>query len=233
MEYLVNISKRRAFLCLNEDISKVNDSDYQYAISIKEDTAYPFLHSPNTTKETSSIRRIQRRPIRRIGYIACEYSGRYQTCPTPRNSNAPYPIHWIRHIEPTSRPYKYKTQKRVLGTDDEDAHKHMRRVLEIIDLFYFPGVTHDAVMLRVFPITLKGWALRWKRKLLAGMINTWDLLEKEFNWQYCSPYKTARKLEEIRNFKQEMYKTLYQAWERYNDLLFKCPQHNLNNHQKV
>ncbi|GJU04564.1 hypothetical protein Tco_1120994 [Tanacetum coccineum] len=30
-------------------------------------------------KETSSIRRIQRRPIRRIGYMACEYSGRYQT----------------------------------------------------------------------------------------------------------------------------------------------------------
>ncbi|GKB63000.1 hypothetical protein Tco_0919186, partial [Tanacetum coccineum] len=30
-----------------------------------------------------------------------------------------------------------------------------------------------------------------------------------------------------------MYETLYQAWERYNDLLFKCPQHDLNNHQKV
>ncbi|GJT61701.1 hypothetical protein Tco_1005234 [Tanacetum coccineum] len=30
-----------------------------------------------------------------------------------------------------------------------------------------------------------------------------------------------------------MDETLYQAWERYNDLLFKCPQHDLNNHQKV
>ncbi|GKC22585.1 hypothetical protein Tco_1024735 [Tanacetum coccineum] len=54
-------------------------SDYQYAVSIKEDTAYPCLHSPKTTKETSSIRRIQRRPIRRIQDIVCEYSGRYQT----------------------------------------------------------------------------------------------------------------------------------------------------------
>ncbi|GJS19054.1 hypothetical protein Tco_0413526 [Tanacetum coccineum] len=66
MEYLVNISKRRAFWSLNEDILKINDFDYQYAVSIKEDTAYPCLHSPKTTKETSSIRRIQRRPIRRI-----------------------------------------------------------------------------------------------------------------------------------------------------------------------
>ncbi|GJZ22693.1 hypothetical protein Tco_0559732 [Tanacetum coccineum] len=29
----------------------------QYAVSIKEDMAYPCLHSPKTTKETSSIRR--------------------------------------------------------------------------------------------------------------------------------------------------------------------------------
>ncbi|GJZ09035.1 hypothetical protein Tco_0543318 [Tanacetum coccineum] len=46
------------------------------------------------------------------------------------------------------------------GTDDEDAHKYARRVLEIVDIFHFPSVTHDAVMLRVFPITLKGRALR-------------------------------------------------------------------------
>ncbi|GJY03270.1 hypothetical protein Tco_0361422, partial [Tanacetum coccineum] len=57
LEYLVNISKRRAFWSLNEDILKINDSDNQYAVSIKEDTAYPCLHSPKTTKETSSIRR--------------------------------------------------------------------------------------------------------------------------------------------------------------------------------
>ncbi|GJT85068.1 hypothetical protein Tco_1066785 [Tanacetum coccineum] len=38
---------------LNVDI---NDSDNQYAVSIKEDTAYPCLHSPKTTKESSSIR---------------------------------------------------------------------------------------------------------------------------------------------------------------------------------
>ncbi|GKC33851.1 ribonuclease H-like domain-containing protein, partial [Tanacetum coccineum] len=79
MEYLVNISKRRAFWSLNKDILKINDSDNQYAVSIKEDTVYPCLHSPKTTKETSSIRRIQKMSIRRIEDIVCEYSGRYQT----------------------------------------------------------------------------------------------------------------------------------------------------------
>ncbi|GJR83346.1 putative reverse transcriptase domain-containing protein [Tanacetum coccineum] len=108
------------------------------------------------------------------------------------------------------------------GTDDEDAHKHVRRVLEIVDLFHFFGVTHDAVMLRVFPITLSGPALSWNNRLSAGLITTWDLLEKVFIRQYCTPFKTAIKLEKIRNFKQEMDETLYHAWERYNDLLFRC-----------
>nr|GFC74322.1 hypothetical protein [Tanacetum cinerariifolium] len=39
------------------------------------------------------------------------------------------------------------------GTDDEDAHEDVQRVLDIVDLFHFPGVTHDAVILRAFPIT--------------------------------------------------------------------------------
>ncbi|GKE47340.1 hypothetical protein Tco_1478598, partial [Tanacetum coccineum] len=40
-------------------------------------------------------------------------------------------------------------------------------------------------------------------------------------------------LKEIHNFKQEGDATLYQAWERYNDLIYKCPTHDLNIHQKV
>ncbi|GJT43205.1 RNA-directed DNA polymerase, eukaryota, nucleotide-binding alpha-beta plait domain protein [Tanacetum coccineum] len=114
------------------------------------------------------------------------------------------------------------------GTDDEDAHEHVRRVLEIADLFHFHGVTHDAVMLRVFTITLKGHALRWINRLPAGLVTTWDLLEKAFIRQYCPPFKSAKKLEIIHKFKQEMHETLYHAWERYNDMRFKCLQHDLN-----
>ncbi|GJX93639.1 hypothetical protein Tco_0348225 [Tanacetum coccineum] len=40
-------------------------------------------------------------------------------------------------------------------------------------------------------------------------------------------------LEDIHNFKQKGDESLYQAWERYNDLLYKCPTHDINSHQKV
>ncbi|GJW91310.1 hypothetical protein Tco_0168863 [Tanacetum coccineum] len=44
------------------------------------------------------------------------------------------------------------------GNKNDDAHELVERVLDIVSLFNIPGVTHDAVMLRVFPITLTGAA---------------------------------------------------------------------------
>ncbi|GKA94824.1 hypothetical protein Tco_0816862 [Tanacetum coccineum] len=119
------------------------------------------------------------------------------------------------------------------GNKDEDAHDHIDRVLSIVGLFNIPGVTKDAVMLRVFPFTLTGAAKRWVDRLAPGTINTWDLLKKAFIQRYCPPSMTAKQLEDIHNFKQEGDESLYQAWERYNDLLYKCPTHDINSHQKV
>ncbi|GJS40400.1 hypothetical protein Tco_0565443 [Tanacetum coccineum] len=44
---------------------------------------------------------------------------------------------------------------------------------------------------------------------------------------------TTKRLKDIHNFKQEGDESLYQTWERYNDLLYKCPTHDINSHQKV
>nr|GEU60113.1 hypothetical protein [Tanacetum cinerariifolium] len=49
------------------------------------------------------------------------------------------------------------------GSDDEDANKHIKRVLDIVDLCTTPDVTINQIMLCVFPITLTGAASRWLR----------------------------------------------------------------------
>ncbi|GKA96207.1 hypothetical protein Tco_0818302 [Tanacetum coccineum] len=54
MEYLVKIDQKARILELKRRYFKDNCSDDQYAVSIKEDTAYLCLHSPKTTKETRS-----------------------------------------------------------------------------------------------------------------------------------------------------------------------------------
>ncbi|GKE08231.1 mitochondrial proton/calcium exchanger protein-like protein isoform X1 [Tanacetum coccineum] len=43
---------------------------------------------------------------------------------------------------------------------------------------------------------------------------------------------TGAKMEEINNFQQEPDENLYQAWERFKELLMKCPQHYLTEMQE-
>ncbi|GJU20668.1 hypothetical protein Tco_1154010 [Tanacetum coccineum] len=45
--------------------------------------------------------------------------------------------------------------------------------------------------------------------------------------------KKNQLMEEINNFQQEPDENLYQAWERFKELLMKCPQHYLINMQEV
>ncbi|GKB26185.1 hypothetical protein Tco_0865586 [Tanacetum coccineum] len=63
---------------------------------------------------------------------------------------------------------------------NDDAHEHVERVLDIVSLFNILGVSHDAVMLRVFPITLTRAAKRWVDRLPPGTVDSWDLLKKAF-----------------------------------------------------
>nr|GEV57113.1 hypothetical protein [Tanacetum cinerariifolium] len=88
----------------------------------------------------------------------------------------------------------------------EDANELTERVLELVDLFTTPSVSQDKLMLRVLPITLTGAATRWLRNEPG---------------------------EEINNFQQDRDETLYQAHERFKELLLRCPQHYLTSRHEV
>ncbi|GJS03262.1 reverse transcriptase domain-containing protein [Tanacetum coccineum] len=90
------------------------------------------------------------------------------------------------------------------GSDHEDVNEHIKKVLEIVDLFHIPNITIDQ-----------------------------DGLKTKFLNKYCPPARTAKKMEEINNFQQEPDENLYQAWERFKELLMKCPQHYLTEMQEV
>ncbi|GJZ81432.1 hypothetical protein Tco_0646426 [Tanacetum coccineum] len=119
------------------------------------------------------------------------------------------------------------------GSDHEDANEHIEKVLEIVDLFHIPNITIDQVMLRAFLMSLTGAASRWLRNKPSGLITTWEDLKTKFLSKYCPPARTAKKMEEINNFQQEPDENLYQAWERFKELLMKCPQHYLTEMQEV
>ncbi|GJR31609.1 hypothetical protein Tco_1107841 [Tanacetum coccineum] len=88
-------------------------------------------------------------------------------------------------------------------------------------------------MLRAIPVSLTGAASRWLRIKLAGSITTWEVLKTKFLSKYCPPARTAKKMEEINNFLQEPDESLFCTWERFKELLMKCPQHHLTDMQEV
>ncbi|GJV92025.1 putative reverse transcriptase domain-containing protein [Tanacetum coccineum] len=70
-------------------------------------------------------------------------------------------------------------------------------------------ITQDQIMLRAFPISLTGAASRWLRNEPSGLILNSETLKKKFLNKYWPPARTAKKMEEINNFKQEPNETLY------------------------
>ncbi|GJR88136.1 ribonuclease H-like domain-containing protein [Tanacetum coccineum] len=88
-------------------------------------------------------------------------------------------------------------------------------------------------MLRAFFVSLTGAASRWLRNQPSGSITTWEDLKPKFMNKYCPLARTAKKMEEINNFQQEPDESLFRTWERFKELLMKCPQHYLIDIQEV
>ncbi|GKC41433.1 hypothetical protein Tco_1059155, partial [Tanacetum coccineum] len=79
MEYLVKISKKAHILELKQGNMKKTDSDIQYAISFKEDTAYLCLHFTKDHEGNKINTSYPENPIRCIQAMEIKYSKRYRT----------------------------------------------------------------------------------------------------------------------------------------------------------
>ena len=95
------------------------------------------------------------------------------------------------------------------------------------------GVSKEAIRLRLFSRSLDGRAREWLDSLPVNSITTWNQLVEKFLNKYFSPAKTECLIKEIQNFQQFDMESLYEAYERFKDLLRKCPHHGLSDQQKI
>ncbi|XP_039123368.1 uncharacterized protein LOC120259985 [Dioscorea cayenensis subsp. rotundata] len=119
------------------------------------------------------------------------------------------------------------------GLADEDPHAHLSRFLQICSTFKINSVSADAIRLRLFPFSLRGAAYRWLTSLAPGSITTWKEMVEKFLASYFPPSKAARLRQEISAFRQGDSETLFEAHERFKDLLRKCPHHGFSSWMRI
>ena len=84
-------------------------------------------------------------------------------------------------------------------------------------------VSNDAIKLRLFPFSLQDRAKDWLETISLESITTWDALAQGFLNKYFPPAKSQRLRMEIGTFRQLEDEQLYEAQERYKDLLRRYP----------
>ncbi|GJS87652.1 hypothetical protein Tco_0770288 [Tanacetum coccineum] len=84
------------------------------------------------------------------------------------------------HFKLKGQYLKELRENTFVSLEHEDANEHIKKVLEIVDLFHIPEVTQDQVMLQVFPMSLTGAASRWLRNEPSGSITNLETLKTKF-----------------------------------------------------
>ena len=87
------------------------------------------------------------------------------------------------------------------------------------------GVPHNVIKMSLFPFSLIHKARSWYQCLPQGSIEIWKQLVKAFLTKFFPLSLTSKLRAEIIHFGQREAETLYDAWDRFRELLRRCPQH--------
>ncbi|XP_045827939.1 uncharacterized protein LOC123919930 [Trifolium pratense] len=120
-------------------------------------------------------------------------------------------------------------QNQFSGNPTDDPNLHLSIFLQYADTVKANGVSPEAIRLRLFPFSLRDKARAWLQSLPSNSVATWNELKKVFLARYFPPSKTAMLRAQINGFRQRDNESLFEAWERYKEMIRICPHHGLEN----
>ena len=110
---------------------------------------------------------------------------------------------------------------------------HLTNFIEVCDTIKYNGLTEEALTLRLFPLSLGDRAKHWLTSQPLDSITSWNNLVQKFLTKFFPPVKIAQLVQEINTFRQLEGKNLAEAWERFHELLRRCPHHRLTRWMQV
>ena len=113
-------------------------------------------------------------------------------------------------------------QNQFFGSPTEDPNLH-----DFLRLSGTLKANQEAVRLHLFPFSLRDRASAWFHSLTIGSITSWDQMRRTFLAQFFSLSKTAQLRARLFQFTQKDGESLYNAWERFKEMLRLCPLHGL------
>ncbi|CAN6557194.1 unnamed protein product [Malus baccata var. baccata] len=114
------------------------------------------------------------------------------------------------------------------GLSSDDPNMHIAEFLMGCKNILVRGFSAESIKLRLFPYTLKDQARRWLLTLPSGSISTWAQLNENFLNKYYPASKTLDMRTQILSFAQKPNEEFHEAWERFKELIRKCPHSGIN-----
>ena len=113
------------------------------------------------------------------------------------------------------------------GFPSKNLNAHLTNFIEVCDTVKYNGVTEEALRLRLFPLSLSEQAKHWLTSQPPDSITSWNDLVRKFLTKIFPPSQIAQLVQEINTFRQFEGENLVEAWERFHELLRRCPHHRL------
>jgi hypothetical protein len=109
--------------------------------------------------------------------------------------------------------------------DLENPYSHVKKFKNLCATFKFQNFSEESVHLRLFPFSFHDRAKAWLDSNMPGSITSWENLLNKFYNKFFPMSKVNNYINEINFFTQEEDEKFLESWERFQEMLIKCPLH--------
>ena len=122
----------------------------------------------------------------------------------------------------------YKRTPKYHGSDDENPYHHLNALYNHCQTMKPIGTQVEEVIWKIFHLSLEGKALEWYNLLATyekKAYASWENLRRSYLEKYFPESKALLLRKEITTVEQQKKESLMDYLDRFQDLLYRCPNH--------